>query len=164
MKIRYTRLDKELNEIIEEYDFEQAVQESPADERDLPYDNLKNEQAFSLTSNKVLEKTLTSFDLPGMTCSWRGCKFYKVRHGIYARVYFPETLDEAAKNKINNCFTVAVVAAIAAIAGASVTPFTIAGIAAIALAAFETAFVACISDPNVLSILQYHVKYESHRV
>ncbi|MNW49036.1 hypothetical protein D3C74_264360 [compost metagenome] len=73
-------------------------------------------------------------------------------------------MEEASRNVVNNCFAVAVAAAIAAIAGMAITPATIAGAAAAALAAFEASFVACIEDPNILTILQYHVTYEAHRV
>lgn len=163
MKITHTYLDEELNEIIKEYDFDEALNEFPADDIDTLYVIPNNGVEESLINNTILEKTLTSFHAPGVTCSWKGCKFYKVRHGIYAKVYFPETIEEAGRNKINNCFTVGVAAAIVAIAGMTINLITIAGAAAIAYTAFEGAFLACMGDSEVLSFLQYHVKYESHK-
>ncbi len=164
MKITHTYLDKDLNEIVKEYDFEEALNDLPADELDTLYVLPNNELQESLTNNDILEKTLTSFDLPGVTCTWKGCRFYKVRHGIYARVSFPKTIEEASKNKINNCFSLGVAAAITAIAGTSINPATIAGAAAAAYSAFKVTFLACIEDPDIITFLEYHVKYEAHEV
>lgn len=164
MKFRFTHLNEDLKEIVQEYDFEKDIKDFPADEKDIDYLIPNNSQELHALGDVMLEETLTSFDLPGMTCSWRGCKFYKVRHGIYARVSFPENTDEAARNKINNCFAVGVAAAIVVLSGMSINPATIAGAAAAALGAFKVAFIGCIEDPNILSFLQYDLKYESHKV
>lgn len=169
MKITHTYLDEELKEIVKEYDFEEALNDFPADETDILYTmpifTISDDGSVrALANDVILEKTLTSFDLPGVTCTWKGCKFYKVRHGIYARVSFPESIEEAGKNKINNCFAIGVSAAIAAIAGMSINPATISGAAAAAYAAFEGAFLACMGSSDILTFLKYHVKYEAHRI
>lgn len=164
MKLKFIHLNQDLEEVVQEFEFEKDSLTFPANEEELQYLIPATSQEEHILGNVMLEKTLTSFDLPGMTCNWRGCKFYKVRHGIYARVSFPESTEEATRNKINNCFGVGVAAALAVLAAMNINPATIAGAAAAAYGAFKAAFIACIEDPNIMSFLEYHVKYEAHKV
>ncbi|EFM12319.1 hypothetical protein PaecuDRAFT_0999 [Paenibacillus curdlanolyticus YK9] len=89
-------------------------------------------------NTSFFDEDLVSIVMPGMDCSWRGCKFYRVKHRIHATVSYPNTIEDAAKNVVKNCFN-----------------------------PFQGTFVYSISESlgeGFLNLLKYDVTYDSHKV
>lgn len=167
MKVKLMRLDKNLKEVVEEFDSESSsflAKDIDVPKSSIIFGNFVNDSENFLGTT-LLEKTLVSLDLPGADCDWRhGCRFYTVRHGIYARVSFPDDLEEAVQNTITNCFATGVAAALLVLGVGALTPGGMAAAAGPAFEAFKEAFALCIDDAGILEILSYEVKYESHKV
>lgn len=160
MNVKVKYLNEALDEKIEEVEITEPT--SAELEETLFEDEYEDESGEEV----IIKKTLFSFRLPdGITCSWSGCKIRWREHGVYLKVSWPRSVGEAANNKINNSVTVAIGAAMLALKGTGVlTAGNMAAAAAAAGAAFAASIAASITDPSLLSILKYHIKYDSRRV
>ncbi|MGF9959007.1 hypothetical protein [Bacillus mycoides] len=117
--------------------------------------------------NKLLfEETLASFDLPGVTIrgGWPPkIETYTIRHKISAKVFYPETLEDAARNIVKGCFEKAVLVAAATLGGLAFTPGAFGAAVPAALAAFGNTFNTCITEAGILETLDIDVKYETKK-
>lgn len=124
------------------------------------------DHADALENKLLFEETLASFDLPGVTIrgGWPPkVEVYTIRHKISAKVFYPETLEDAARNIVKGCFEKAVLAAAATLGGLLFTPGGFAAAVPAALTAFSTTFNTCIAGAGILETLDTDLKYETNR-